>query len=200
MTTRLGATGPYAMTATHQGPFKLFGPTNSTRTAALTVASGMAPTTTLPATSIAGSGAASGDKYATFPGPTNQVQVGFFGSGSGASWNQWQAIGVKELLPESGSGSQFIRRPLVKVTTQMGAMVGVSGMSVPAGCTYCDKIIIEADSTPGSGARVAGNDNGGIATLTFDAMGNEIIEWEPINSTPSGGNPTASMNGFYAGL
>lgn len=174
----------------------------TTRTAAATAASGKRGTTTLPATSVTGSGAT--DAWVTKVPATVNVQASFHGAGSNNDWFSWRIWGHKEGLRTATdtATTDYFPRVLLDVKGQLGDCVSLGGTNVPSGQRFADVITIVNDYTKGGTAEVVYNPADGIATLVFDAGGNEFIEWEPTCAVPSGesGSGAGSIGGMWAGL
>lgn len=201
MPERKGQTNDVVVTGVFQGPFRPLGPTNSTRTAAFTAASALGIHSGVPASSIVGSGAASGDQFACAPTNTTRVQFCPYGVGASGTFGQYQFIGEKELECSGESGSFWARRPLGKVWGTLNGNIVGAGMPIASGTRFMDAITVLEDNTPGSGIRLATNPVGGMGTVVLDLMNNERLVIEPLCAVPSGqsGNSGAtSLNGLLA--
>lgn len=200
MPLRKGQTNPVVITGVFQGPFRPLGPTNSTRTAAFTAASGLNIHSGEPVTSVVGSGAASGDQFVAPPINTVRVQFCPMGAGGAGAFGQFQFIGEKEIEASGVDGSYWQRRPLGKVWGTLNANIVGAGMPIASGTRYMDSLTILEDNTPGSGMRLATNTTGGAGTVVFDLMSNERLAIEPLCAVPSGqsGSGATSLNGLIA--
>lgn len=194
------------------------GTRNTTRTAFGPTVTHTAPETGYPASVVAGSGSGANDRFMYTPRPTPQTQQIFHGSGVVDSYFRAIAIGHKRLkhpdaayvntvdptVEHEARVDEWLKRKLVEVQGQLGNRTGVAGMSIGASARFADVIEIVQDYTP-STARVSTDEADGIATLSFDRMGSERIEWQIANAIPASGAPsgavaTVSMNGLAAAL
>jgi hypothetical protein len=133
-----------------------------------------------------------------FRGDGIERELIFHGAGSADHWIKGQVIGCRELV--TTTGTQILRRPKIIFLGQLGTRTGVAGMDIGTGQRFVDNITIVSDYTPGSGARAV-NVADGIATLSFDARGDEWHEVELVGGTGAGtGTGATDANGAWAAL
>lgn len=152
----------------------LLGASASTYNTALTTQANKAPSATKPETDES-----TGRYIFERPGNAIHLQLGF------AITDAEDETAVARVWGWKSCAGTWIPFQLLDLSMTAGARVGISGGTLTASDYLADSITIATDSTRSSSAEVHNDAGDGVAYVTFDAMGYQIIEVQVSRASSS---------------